>query len=196
MYKLFLKRSFGIIATAPRPPTGDWWRKRGAACLYQGICRILNRWIPILIYKSQSQSPSKTIPEKSISNFHFKIGSRFSYENQSAIFRSKSITDVIFSNANRFSDQNRYHDRNRKPFRKNQSAISGSKSDPVFRFEINPRLKTDFRNKNSDRTLKRIRISISRPAPCSGMPSLPGSQITAAPTPRKQNSAQRSRSPW
>jgi hypothetical protein len=40
----------------------------------------------------------------------------------------------------------------------NRSAISGSKSDPGFRFEIDPRLKNGFRNKNSDGTQNRIPI--------------------------------------
>jgi len=41
-----------------------------------------------------------------------------------------------------------------------RSAISGSKSDPVFRFEIDPRLKNGFRNKNSDGTQNRIPIFV------------------------------------
>jgi len=41
--------------------------------------------------------------------------------------------------ADRFSDRNR-------------SAISGSKSDPGFHFEIDPRLKTGFRTASTDGT--------------------------------------------
>jgi hypothetical protein len=105
---------------------------------------------------------------KSITEFHFQIDQRLKNgfrnknsdgtQNRIAIFVRKSITDFHFTNAIRFSDQNRDHDRDQKLFRKNRSAISGSKSDPVFRFEINPRLKNGFRNKSSDGTQKRIPI--------------------------------------
>jgi hypothetical protein len=45
---------------------------------------------------------------------------------------------------------------------RNRSAISGSKSDPVFRFEIDPRLKNGFRKKNSDGTQNRITIFVRK----------------------------------
>jgi hypothetical protein len=45
---------------------------------------------------------------------------------------------------------------------RNRSAISGSKSDPVFRFKIDPRLKNSFRNKNLDGTQNRIPIFRSK----------------------------------
>jgi hypothetical protein len=45
---------------------------------------------------------------------------------------------------------------------RNRSAISGSKSDPVFLVEIDPRLKNGFRNKNSDGTQNRIVIFVQK----------------------------------
>jgi len=56
-----------------------------------------------------------------------KIGSRFSNENRSAIFRSKLISDFVFSTAIRFSDQNCDRNSDQKLFRKNRSAILISK---------------------------------------------------------------------
>jgi hypothetical protein len=119
------------------------------------------------------RAPGAIIPLKPgfIQKTFYKPGSIFqitiaitiknrSGKNQRSIFISNSICDFQIKIAITIPFKNRSGKIGDRFSFRNRSAISGSKSDPVFRFEIDPRLKNDFRIKSTDGTQNRIPIFV------------------------------------